>query len=60
MIHLIRQGEATMSNDYESTAWADNHQHVSIGLARLFEALAEVFEHLTAIEYDAPWERARC
>ena len=49
-----------MSNDYEGTVWVDNHQHVSTGLARLFEALAEVFEYLTAIEYDAPWERVRC
>jgi len=49
-----------MSHDYEGTAWADHHTAVSNGLAHLFEKLADAFELLAAIEYDAPWERQRC
>jgi hypothetical protein len=49
-----------MSHDYEGAAWADHHKDVSNGLARLLKMLAQVFDRLAAIEYDAPWERVRC
>ena len=46
-----------MSNDYEGAVWADRHTEVSTGLAHLFDELAQVFETLHAIEYDAPWDQ---
>lgn len=45
-----------MSQKYDAADWAENHQYLSAGIAHLFEALAETFEALVAIEYDAPWE----
>jgi hypothetical protein len=48
-----------MSNDYESTAWADHHHHVSAGFAHLLKQVLHAFKRLNAIEYDAPWERQR-
>lgn len=46
-----------MSKDHDAAAWAENHHHLSAGIAHLFEEIAEAFETLVAIEYAAPWER---
>lgn len=46
-----------MSHDYDDAVWADHHQHVSAGLARLFADVASAFRRLNAIEYDAPWKK---
>jgi hypothetical protein len=48
-----------MNRDFDSTAWADAHQHLTDAIAAFFDKLAYVFERLRAIEYDAPWERVR-
>jgi len=48
-----------MERDYDSAAWADNHQHVSNGFARLFKSIKHAFKRLNAIEYDAPWRHMR-
>jgi hypothetical protein len=48
-----------MSNDYESAAWADNYQHLTTGIAALFDKLSYAFKRLNAIEYDAPWDEPR-
>jgi hypothetical protein len=48
-----------MDRDYESTAWADNHEQLSNGIARFFKKLAYPFKLLNKIEYDAPWRHMR-
>ncbi|WP_404338352.1 hypothetical protein AB2M62_05475 [Sphingomonas sp. MMS12-HWE2-04] len=48
-----------MSNDFEGSAWADHHHHVSHAIAHLIDTLLEAFEALVAIEYDAPWDACR-
>ncbi|WP_171982390.1 hypothetical protein [Sphingomonas sp. LM7] len=48
-----------MPHAFDGAAWADNRQHRSAGIAHLFKELAHAFERLSAIEYDAPWERVR-
>ncbi|MBO9623557.1 MAG: hypothetical protein J7500_12680 [Sphingomonas sp.] len=46
-----------MPRDYDDAVWADHHQHVSSGLAKLFDDIAGAFRRLNAIEYDAPWQK---
>ena len=48
-----------MNHDFDSAAWAQSHQHLSDGIARLIQKVAYGFERLSAIRYDAPWKRAR-
>jgi hypothetical protein len=48
-----------VNHDFDSAAWAQSHQHLSEGIARLIQKVAYGFERLSAIRYDAPWKRAR-
>jgi hypothetical protein len=48
-----------VNRDFDSAAWAQGHHHLSDGIARLIQKAAYGFERLSAIQYDAPWKRAR-
>ena len=49
-----------MRDDFLSADWADNHATMSNGIGRLFELVAESFERLTAIQFEAPWQQHNC
>lgn len=49
-----------MRDDFLSADWADNHAVMSNGIGRLFKMVAESFERLTAIQFDAPWQQNTC
>jgi hypothetical protein len=53
------QGEDTMSNDFDSAAWADAHYQLSRDLRRAIYKLGHAFRRLNAIQYRAPWEQER-
>lgn len=49
-----------MRDDFLSADWADNHAKVSNGLDNFVKQIAESFERLTAIQFDAPWQQQTC
>lgn len=48
-----------MQSDFESAAWADNHKLMSAMVKSWIDKVVYAFKRLNAIQYDAPWERAR-
>lgn len=46
-----------MRDDFLSADWADNHARIGVGLDHFVRLVAESFERLTAIRFDAPWQQ---
>lgn len=49
-----------MQSDYCSRQRAEQHQHMSTGIGRLFGAIMQAFCVLHHIEWSAPWIAAKC
>lgn len=46
-----------MRDDFLSADWADNHTKITNELDHFVKLVAESFERLTAIQFDAPWRQ---
>jgi len=45
-----------MNEDFNSRAWADNHEVMSNGLANLFDRVRDGFVRLQARQFAVPWK----
>lgn len=48
-----------MRDDFYSKDWADNHHKLGDPIDKFFKGIEQAFGVLSAVQFDAPWRRAR-